>query len=122
MPASSSQPLQIPGDLYVRLEARLLDVLVLLAIDSALGQTIGYGFTWLFAATAVVLAYFSLLDTVVGAVPFVGSVLALVRLKRNTQNGGVQRTARTSVHLRALKNSCISARHASSHTPATTST
>jgi uncharacterized RDD family membrane protein YckC len=113
MPTPSSAALSSPGELYARLEARLLDVLVLLAIDGVLGQVIGYGFNWLFIAAAIVLAYFTLCDalagatvgklvlglrvigpdggnpslqqslareafTIVGAVPFVGPVLAVV--------------------------------------------
>jgi uncharacterized RDD family membrane protein YckC len=69
MPTPASTALSSPGELSARLEARLLDVLVLLAIDGVLGQVTGYGFNWLFIAAAIVLAYFTLFDAMAGATP-----------------------------------------------------
>ena len=103
----------IPADFPVRLFARAIDTVVLVAIDVGLGLVVmGFGFDWLLTGAAIVLAYFVLFDvlagttpgkfvlglrvtgpdgehpslkqalireafTVVGAIPFVGPVLAL---------------------------------------------
>lgn len=58
-----------PADWPVRLAARGIDVLVLVAIDAAVGLLIGFGFDWLFLSAAIVLAYFSVLDVLAGATP-----------------------------------------------------
>lgn len=67
MPAVTSFALPVPAELPARLAARAIDVLVLAAIDVGLGQLIGFGFDWLFLGTAIVLAYFTLLDALAGA-------------------------------------------------------
>ncbi len=104
----SSTPAEIP----VRLAARAIDVMVLVAISGLLGWRIGFGFDWLTMTAIVVMAYFALSDTfwgatlgklavglrvigpdenrptlkqavireaftVLGAIPFIGPVLAL---------------------------------------------
>ena len=45
----------------------MIDVLVLGAIDGALGMLIGFGFDWLLLSAVIVLAYFSVLDVLAGA-------------------------------------------------------
>ncbi|MGK3967824.1 RDD family protein [Sorangium sp. So ce118] len=112
MSAVSPVALPVPAEFPARLAARAIDALVLAALDAGLGQLIGFGFDWLLAGSALVLAYFTLLDamagatlgklalglrvtgpdggrpslrqalvreafTVVGAVPFIGPLLAL---------------------------------------------
>ncbi len=62
---SDSSP--VPADWPARLAARAIDVLVLVAVDGALGLLIGFGFDWLFVAAGIVLAYFTVLDVVFGA-------------------------------------------------------
>lgn len=100
-----------PADLPVRIAARALDVVLVAALDVALGSVMGFGFDWLLLGSLLVLAYFAAFDaagatpgklalglrvvgpgggrptlaqalrreafTVVGAVPFVGPLLAL---------------------------------------------
>jgi uncharacterized RDD family membrane protein YckC len=48
-----------PPPLSRRIVARVLDVLVCVAIDAGLGQAIGYGFDWLAIGAALVLLYFA---------------------------------------------------------------
>ena len=102
----------LPATLPARLGARVLDVIVVLGLNLALGQAIGFGFDWLVLGAAMILGYFVAGDTlfgatfgkralglrvitaegerpsaaqalrrelfvVVGAVPFVGPILAL---------------------------------------------
>jgi uncharacterized RDD family membrane protein YckC len=106
--ASASPPPTIPA----RLAARLIDVIIVVLLNLALGQVIGFGFDWLVLGAAIILGYFAAGDTlfgatvgkrvlglrvvtaeglrpspaqalrrelfvVVGAVPFVGPILAL---------------------------------------------
>lgn len=102
----------VPAPLGVRVAARALDTLVLVAIDVALGLAMGFDVAWLVVGAAVVFAYFTVADaffgatvgkamlglrvrggrrerptlaeaaareafTLIGAVPFVGPLLAL---------------------------------------------
>ena len=55
------------GELAPRLAARAIDVLVIVAFDLALGQAIGFGWSWLAIGTAFVLLYFAGLDALAGA-------------------------------------------------------
>jgi len=57
----------VPADLPVRLAARAIDVLVIAALDFGLGRLVGFGWDWLALGSAMVLAYFALLDSLVGA-------------------------------------------------------
>jgi len=101
-----------PADIPVRLAARGIDIIVLVAIEIGLGQLMGYGFDWLLLGASLVYAYFVVLDvgfgatlgklalglrvigpsgarptlrqalireafTLLGAIPFVGPLLAL---------------------------------------------
>ncbi|HTP36420.1 MAG TPA: RDD family protein [Candidatus Acidoferrales bacterium] len=50
----------------VRIAARVIDVLILVVIDGALGRAIGFGFDWLFMAAAIVITYFVVLDVFAG--------------------------------------------------------
>jgi uncharacterized RDD family membrane protein YckC len=59
----------VPGELKPRLIARAIDVLVLVGVDVALGWVIGFGLDWLAAGSTVVLVYFALFDSLVGATP-----------------------------------------------------
>lgn len=59
----------IPAELPVRIAARGIDAALLLVLDLGLGRLIGYGFDWLLLGTALVLAYFSLFDALLGATP-----------------------------------------------------
>lgn len=56
----------VPADVPVRLVARLIDAAVLTAFGLAFGRQIGFGFNWLIATAAVVLAYFVLADVLAG--------------------------------------------------------
>lgn len=67
MSAVSSVDSSVSAELPVRIAARGIDVLVLVAIDLGLGRLIGFGFDWLLIGSAIVLAYFALLDVVAGA-------------------------------------------------------
>ncbi|WP_437790316.1 RDD family protein [Sorangium sp. So ce693] len=69
MSAVSSVASPVPAELSSRIAARGIDVLVLAALDVGLGQLIGFGFDWLILGSALVLAYFSLLDALAGATP-----------------------------------------------------
>ncbi|WP_169507864.1 RDD family protein [Polyangium aurulentum] len=64
-PAIADRP--VPADLPVRLAARGIDVVVIAALDFVLGRLIGFGWDWLLLGSAMVLAYFALLDTLAGA-------------------------------------------------------
>jgi uncharacterized RDD family membrane protein YckC len=55
------------AELAPRLGARVVDAALLAAVDVALGKTMGFGYGWLVIGTAIVLAYFTLLDTFGGA-------------------------------------------------------
>ena len=112
MPTTQNTLTQTPADVPVRLAARLIDALILGAVDGALGKLIGFGFGWLAISAGIVLLYFVLMDaccgatigkfalglrvtspsggrptlrealareafTVLGAVPFIGPLLAL---------------------------------------------
>jgi uncharacterized RDD family membrane protein YckC len=67
MSAVSSIAQPVPADLSIRLAARVIDILVLVALEVGLGQLMGFGFDWLLLGAALVLAYFCLLDILVGA-------------------------------------------------------
>jgi uncharacterized RDD family membrane protein YckC len=69
MSAATSLAAPVPAELPARLAARALDVLVLVALDVGLGRLIGFGFDWLLLGSALVLAYFALLDATLGATP-----------------------------------------------------
>jgi uncharacterized RDD family membrane protein YckC len=58
-----------PADIPVRLVARVIDVLLLVAITGTLGMGIGFGYDWLAISAAIVLFYFALFDTLAGATP-----------------------------------------------------
>lgn len=110
---SASPAQDSAAEIPIRIAARLIDALVLAALQIGLGLVIGFGFDWLLAAALAVLAYFALFDammggtpgkrmlglrvigphggfptlqqaivreafTVVGAIPFVGGLLAIV--------------------------------------------
>jgi uncharacterized RDD family membrane protein YckC len=64
---SSPDSSPVPADLPARLAARAIDVVVLAAVDGAIGMSIGFGFDWLIVGAAIVLAYFTVLDVVFGA-------------------------------------------------------
>lgn len=53
--------------LAVRLAARFLDVIVVVLLNLALGQVIGFGFDWLVLGAGVILGYFVAGDTLFGA-------------------------------------------------------
>ena len=53
----------------VRLAARAIDVLILVAIDVSLGRAIGFGYNWLIVAASIVIAYFVASDVLAGATP-----------------------------------------------------
>ncbi|UJR85018.1 RDD family protein [Sandaracinus amylolyticus] len=57
----------VPAELPVRLAARAIDVAIVVAMNVGLGQLMGFGFDWLIAGALLVLAYFALLDALVGA-------------------------------------------------------
>jgi uncharacterized RDD family membrane protein YckC len=57
----------LPADVPVRIVARLIDAAVLTAFGLAFGRKVGFGFNWLIATAAVVLAYFVLADVLAGA-------------------------------------------------------
>jgi uncharacterized RDD family membrane protein YckC len=59
----------VPGDLQARLFARAIDVLVLVAVDVALGWVIGFGARWLATGSTVVIGYFAMFDALAGATP-----------------------------------------------------
>jgi uncharacterized RDD family membrane protein YckC len=69
MSAVSSIAHPVPAELPIRLAARVIDILVLVAMEVGLGRLMGFGFDWLLLGAAIVLAYFCLLDTLVGATP-----------------------------------------------------
>ncbi|XXX72832.1 RDD family protein [Sorangium sp. So ce134] len=69
MSAVSSVAFPVPAELSSRIAARGIDALVLAALDVGLGQLVGFGFGWVFLGSALVLAYFTLLDAAVGATP-----------------------------------------------------
>ncbi len=69
MSAVSPVALPVPAEFPARLAARGIDALVLVALDIGLGRLMGFGFDWLLLGSATVLAYFCLLDTLVGATP-----------------------------------------------------
>jgi uncharacterized RDD family membrane protein YckC len=56
-----------PADVPPRIAARLVDAIILAAVDGALGKLIGFGFDWLALSAAVVIVYFVLLDVCFGA-------------------------------------------------------
>ena len=66
MTESSATP-PVPGEFVPRLLARGIDVVVLVGIDVGLGLLIGFGFGWLAIAATIVVAYFTLLDSLAGA-------------------------------------------------------
>ena len=67
--STSASAITIPADLPVRFFARALDTVILATIDIGLGLVTGFGFGWLLAGAAIVLAYFVLFDTLTGATP-----------------------------------------------------
>ncbi|AUX34533.1 MULTISPECIES: RDD family protein [Sorangium] len=69
MSAVSSVASPVPAELSSRIAARGIDVLLLAAMDVGLGQLIGFGFDWLLLGSALVLAYFTLLDAAAGTTP-----------------------------------------------------
>jgi hypothetical protein len=52
----------LPADVPVRLVARVIDTTVLTAFGLAFGRQVGFGFNWLIATAAIVLAYFVLAE------------------------------------------------------------
>lgn len=64
---STHSPELVPADLSIRVGARLIDALVVAAIDLGLGVWIGFGYDWLIVGAAIVLAYFTLFDALAGA-------------------------------------------------------
>ena len=54
------------ADLPVRLAARALDVVVVVALTVVLGQRMGFGFDWLIIGAALIWLYFAGLDTALG--------------------------------------------------------
>jgi len=73
----------LPADVPIRLVARVIDAAVLTAFGLALGRQVGFGFDWLIATAAIVLAYFVLADALAGAT--LGQ--ALLRLRVIGQRG-----------------------------------
>jgi uncharacterized RDD family membrane protein YckC len=73
----------LPANVPVRLVARLIDAAVLAAFGLVFGWQVGFGFNWLIATAAVVLAYFVLADVLAGAT--LGK--AVVRLQVIGQDG-----------------------------------
>ena len=111
--SSSNDIWATSADVPVRICARLIDSLILGAVDAILGKVIGFGFSWLAVTAGMVFLYFVLMDicygatigklvlglrvtgpsgkhptprealvreafTVLGAIPFIGPLLALV--------------------------------------------
>ena len=56
----------MPGTFAARVIARIIDALVVTAIDLLLGSVLGFGYVWLVLGAVTVLAYFAVLDSVVG--------------------------------------------------------
>ena len=56
-----------PADVPVRLVARALDVIVVVALNVLLGRRMGFGFDWLVIGAALIWLYFAVLDTTAGA-------------------------------------------------------
>jgi uncharacterized RDD family membrane protein YckC len=73
----------LPADVPVRLVARVIDTTVLTAFGLAFGRQVGFGFNWLIATAAIVLAYFVLADVLAGTT--LGK--AVVRLQVIGQDG-----------------------------------
>lgn len=67
MPTAQNTVTQTPADVPVRIAARLIDALILGAVDALLGKLIGFGFGWLAISTGIVLLYFVLMDVRCGA-------------------------------------------------------
>jgi uncharacterized RDD family membrane protein YckC len=59
----------VPADFPVRLLARAIDTVLLVAIDVGLGLMVGFGYGWLLAGAVIVLAYFVMFDTFAGTTP-----------------------------------------------------
>jgi uncharacterized RDD family membrane protein YckC len=55
------------ADIPVRLTARIIDIVVLVAVELGLGQLMGYGFDWLLLGASLVYAYFVGCDVGLGA-------------------------------------------------------
>jgi uncharacterized RDD family membrane protein YckC len=60
---------QTAAGIPIRIAARIIDILILVVIDGALGRAIGFGFDWLIIAAAIVLTYFVALDVLAGTTP-----------------------------------------------------
>jgi uncharacterized RDD family membrane protein YckC len=61
----SSSP--ISASIPVRIAARVIDVVVLVAAGAAFGRAIGFGYDWLIMTASAVLVYFAAADTLAGA-------------------------------------------------------
>lgn len=55
-----------PAGIPVRAAARVIDFLILIVVNGAIGKLIGFGFDWLVIAATIVIAYFVVLDVVAG--------------------------------------------------------
>ncbi len=74
----------VPGTFSSRVIARIIDALVVTAIDLLLGSLLGFGYVWLVLGAAIVLAYFAVLDAAAGTT--VGK--AVMKLRVVAADGG----------------------------------
>lgn len=64
---AASVVLPVAADLPVRLAARFIDVILVMAVTVSIGLVIGFGFDWLLLDSALIVGYFIVLDVVAGA-------------------------------------------------------
>lgn len=64
--APSASTSLVPATFAGRLIARVIDAVVVTAVDVLLGLVLGFGYVWLVLGAALVLAYFALLDAFAG--------------------------------------------------------
>jgi uncharacterized RDD family membrane protein YckC len=57
----------VPADVPVRLVARGIDTLILIAVTVTLGMRIGFRYDWLLISATIVILYFALSDAFAGA-------------------------------------------------------
>lgn len=76
--ATASIVSSTPAETSARLAARIIDFLLLGATGAVFGQLSGFGYVWLIATGALVLAYFALADTLAGAT--LGKVAMRIRV------------------------------------------
>ena len=58
-----------PATVPVRVAARAIDVVIVVALVVALGMRIGFGFDWLAIGASFIWLYFAVLDATVGTTP-----------------------------------------------------